>query len=445
MQPTIMIGAILSLLTLTGTASRGANSETAMFRGDLQHTGVYHTRGGGDLTGVKWRFKTGGRVISSPAIADGTLYIGSGDNSLYAIAAASGKLRWRFATKDAVDSSPAVSDGAVFFVSRDGSCYAVDTSTGKLKWQFHTDGEKRFSTIALYSVKEKTECLEDPWDFYLSSPAVANGLVYFGSGSGYVYAVSTATGKQVWRFHTNGVVHSSPAVAKGVVYVGSWDSCLYALDARTGAERWRYLTAVGEPTTTWIGIQSSPAVVDGVIYCGSRDAKLHAVDAATGKEKWATPMEGRNWVISAPAVAAGRVYFGTSISARFMALDARTGEEKLNLPLGMILFSSPAIVGDTAYIGSMNGRLYAVDLLKGQIKWYYQTDASTANAHGLRMEDGSMNPDLFNAPDVWSYRNFVPAVESILSLGSVLSSPVVADSIVYFGSTDGYVYALGQK
>jgi len=76
------------------------------------------------------------------------------------------------------------------------------------------------------------------------------------------------TGNILWMTPTGGDVVSSPAVANGVVYVGSFDHKLYALDARTGAILWS--SATGD------SIYSSPTVIDGVVYIGSQDHHLYA-------------------------------------------------------------------------------------------------------------------------------------------------------------------------
>jgi len=84
---------------------------------------------------VLWEFKTGGRVISSPAIgSDGTVYVGSMDKKLYAINGKSGVKLWEFKTGDGVfsgvDSSPAIgSDGTVYVGSIDHKLYAIKTDS----------------------------------------------------------------------------------------------------------------------------------------------------------------------------------------------------------------------------------------------------------------------------------------------------------------------------
>jgi hypothetical protein len=73
--------------------------DAAMFRGDLRHTGVYNAAGAPKFNAIKWKFHTGGRVVSSPAVVNGVVYVGSTDGNFYALDAASGTVRWKFATK----------------------------------------------------------------------------------------------------------------------------------------------------------------------------------------------------------------------------------------------------------------------------------------------------------------------------------------------------------
>jgi len=68
-------------------------------------------------------------VVSSPAVAEGTVYVGSEDNNLYAIDAATGKEVWHYATGDWIDSSPAISNGVVYVGSNDKNLYAIGTNT----------------------------------------------------------------------------------------------------------------------------------------------------------------------------------------------------------------------------------------------------------------------------------------------------------------------------
>jgi len=109
-----------------GRLRQNEQSGTAMFRGNLARTGVYPGSGPKALTRLIWKFRTEDLVDSSPAVADGVVYVGSFDNHLYAVDIATGQERWRFKTEALVGSSPAVADGVVYFGSGDGHLYAVE-------------------------------------------------------------------------------------------------------------------------------------------------------------------------------------------------------------------------------------------------------------------------------------------------------------------------------
>lgn len=179
------------------------------FRGNAEHTGVYHAAGVPKLSGVKWTFHADGKVISSPAIHGDTLYVGSTSGTLYAINRLTGEKKWQYAVKARVTSSPAVAGGLVYLNAFDGNFYAVEEATGQMKWKFKTEGEHRFSATHLHGSQPATETMPDPWDCYLSSPVVWKGAVYFGSGDGNVYALDAATGALKWKFKTGDVVHAS--------------------------------------------------------------------------------------------------------------------------------------------------------------------------------------------------------------------------------------------
>ena len=91
-----------------------------MFRGNPAHTGVNPGSGVERSPKLLWRFETAAWVVSSPAVVDGVVYVGSWDGQVYAIDAATGDERWRFQTSGYVSSSPAVVDGVVYIGSGAG-------------------------------------------------------------------------------------------------------------------------------------------------------------------------------------------------------------------------------------------------------------------------------------------------------------------------------------
>jgi outer membrane protein assembly factor BamB len=409
----------------------------AMFRGDVTHSGIYKSSSTPAIRTVKWRFKTASKVFSSPAVEGGTVYFGSSDHHIYAVNSADGTLRWKYRTKGGVNSSPAVANGLVYAASRDGNFYALDTADGKVKWQFKTGGERRFTAPGIHGAMPRTEMMPDPFDVFLSSPVISEGNIYFGSGDHHVYALDAKTGELKWKFSTGNVVHASPAIANGVLYIGSWDRNLYALEAATGREIWHFQTGDDKVIYNQIGIASSAAVADGTVYFGCRDGHFYAVDAKTGAMKWNHDNK-MGWVIASPAVVNGLVLFPTSDGTRFKALDGVTGKIVFDIGNKAVSFSSPAIVGTTAYYGSSDGWLHAVDIKSGQMKAEFQTDGSKENASKYIDERGKFK-GLYTDDTL---EGMMIGLDRMFSLGSILSSPVVLDGVLYVGSTDGNLYAL---
>ncbi len=89
---------------------------------------------------LKWAFQTQGIVDFSPGLgSDGTIYVGSRDNNIYAVNP-DGTKKWTFETRGTVDSSPTVGpDGTIYVGSRDNNIYAINPD-GTKKWAFETQG-----------------------------------------------------------------------------------------------------------------------------------------------------------------------------------------------------------------------------------------------------------------------------------------------------------------
>jgi parallel beta-helix repeat protein len=341
----------------------------SMFRHDVVHSGSSLSTGP-FTNGTLWTYATNDSVVSSPAVADGVVYVGSNDHCVYALDASTGSVIWSCITGDIVESSPAVVGGVVYVGSTDGKVYALDAATGASIWNYTTGGG------------------------VFSSPAVVGSVVYVGSADGKVHALNAATGASIWNYTVGSTVESSPAVVGGVVYVGSWGGKVYALNASTGARIWDYTTG------SWV--RSSPTVdPGGRVYVGSYDHKVYALNAATGASIWNYTTS--NSIFSSPAVVKTTVYVG-STDGKVYALDAATGASIWNFTTGGAIYSSvaAAAVGGAVYVGSSDHNVYALNYATGALTWSYATGSN------------------------------------------VFSSPAVADDTVYVGSYDGKVYAFGS-
>ena len=71
---------------------------------------------------------------------------------------------------------------------------------------------------------------------------------------------------------------------------------------------------------------------------------------------------------------------------------------------------------------------------------FRSTDGSRKNGPTYTKADGTPNYEAAFSDDF--YDDMVAGVGKMMSVGAVLSSPVVVKDILYFGSTDGNLYAL---
>lgn len=154
-----------------------------------------------------------------------------------------------------------------------------------------------------------------------------------------------------WRFPVDEMVPTTPLVVEGIVYFGTWEGILYALDATTGREVWRFNARdhVG-PESAWhqrgIGIRGGLNVTGGRVYFGDTGGYLTAADARTGAVLWRRRLEDHPHVrvFSAPKIHEGRLYIGVSsleesairldpdyngytFRGSVLCLDAETGRE----------------------------------------------------------------------------------------------------------------------
>lgn len=287
-----------------------------------------------------WTFETEARVSSSPAISNGSIYFGSHDGRFYSVAETTGQLDWTFNTGDRITSSPANFDGMVYFGSYDGFFYGLDAQTGAEVWKFDVAG-----------IVDPDSGIQKGIN---SSPAVSEGVVLFGttqvggaSAELYLYAVNSQTGEELWKYQAWNRV-TSPAVLNGIVYFGGFGS-IYGLDMEDGSLTFEFESGI---------VSTEPALHEEGAFFGTEDGLLFAVDLQTSEEIWS--FNTGDIITSAPSVSGGVVYFGCS-DGRLIALDIQTGQALWSYETGGRISTSPVIAAGVIYIGNDEGVLFALE------------------------------------------------------------------------------------
>ncbi|MFT4840141.1 MAG: outer membrane protein assembly factor BamB [Planctomycetota bacterium] len=345
-------------------------TEWPHYRGNPQLQGEAPGRIGSKPT-LAWTYATKDEILSSPAIADGLVFIGSTDNSVYAIDQVTGVKRWSYATQDMVEAPALVLDGRVYIGSSDGFLYALDAKTGKLAWKFETqdkilgganwftakNGETR---IVVGSYDANVYCLDDSgnkmWayetDNYVNgTPAIYNGEIVFGGCDAGLHLVNVETGVRVNKVELGSgcQVAGSVALYKGKAYFGHYGNEFLSVDLTSGAIDWRYASKRD-------GFVSSPALNDTYVVFGGRDKNLHCVLRKDGTPQW--KFQTRRKVDASPVITGDKVVFGSG-DGRLYLLSLKDGKELWNYDVGKAIYSSPAVVNGLIVVGTGDHRVYA--------------------------------------------------------------------------------------
>jgi outer membrane protein assembly factor BamB len=242
-----------------------------------------------------------------------------------------------------------------------------------------------------------------------------------------------------WTVRTGSLIEFPPAISGGTLFLGTNHGRVLAVSAASGRTLW----------TREFGrcIAATPAVADRTVFvsvmdpypCSAghdpADGFVVALDAATGRERWRAHIGVTE---SSPLVVGRTIYVG-SWDGRLYALDPHTGDVRWSFRTGGKIKGAATSDGRTVFVGSYDGRVYAVDAATGRPRWsravggpVYANPVIVGNRLVVCGLDGTVSAlDIGDGRLLWSTRT-----------GSfVYSSAAVWRETVYLGSYDGHLYA----
>ncbi|HZY05111.1 MAG TPA: PQQ-binding-like beta-propeller repeat protein [Anaeromyxobacteraceae bacterium] len=257
-----------------------------------------------------------------------------------------------------------------------------------------------------------------------SNPVVTRDMIIFGSDEGGVYGYYK-DGTRRWTFNPSlRQVFSAPAWdGANLVFFGATNQNVYAVQADTGQQVWAFRTQDR--------VKGDPTFWQGLVIVGSYDRHLYGLDARTGHPRWVFPQPRPR-----PPPPKGK---------------ARVEEpEQHVVDTGEFSYSKPLVAGGVAYVGNLDGHLYAVDAATGLMRWRFRTGRGTEQGGiGITSSPAVSGGVLFFGSgdhQVYALAEGGVQVRWVFKTGdAVLASPRVADGVVYVGSADRYLYALDEK
>ncbi len=309
-----------------------------------------------------WSAKAPNWIHSEMIYQDGRVFVGFGnrffqengirgteESGVLALDAETGEVLWKYNTDGEVMPTPVVYKESVYIVTGDKTLYKINPNNGELVHKSDIG-----SVISM------------------SSPAVHKNTLFFGGGRPTPYTFSAYSLKKdefVWQTEFPKVIAGlddvPPAVHGNLVVTTALEGnretpehFMYALNRKNGKIVWKKSLGKGEMVSN--NKSGAPMIYDNKIYVGSPITKtFYAYDLKTGEQIW----KYKNEVMKAPPVAQnGIVYFSNTLGYVY-ALDADSGEElgkkKLN---GKLAPAGPVIVNDTLFVGSQDSKVYRLPL-----------------------------------------------------------------------------------
>ena len=325
-----------------------ATASWPIFRGDTSLSGIAED-GIPDRLKLKWTFKTGSWIVSTPVIGYGRVFIGSTDGLVYSLDLLSGERSWEFDTEDDIEASPLLLESVVYIGNLSGDFFALDAESGELKWKSNCGN----------SIYGSANWFRDPGGERFN--------VIVGSYDARLYCFDAASGELKWTYETDNYINGAPATDGEVVVFGGCDELLHIVELKDG-------TKVGE---VWAGsyIPGSAALVDKRAYVGHYDNQLVCIDVEAKEKVWTyEDREQGGPFFSSPAIGEDRIVIGSRDSF-LHCLERKTGERIWTFRTRDEIDSSPVIAGDKVVIGSVDGRLYVVSLAEGGEMWSYEIGA----------------------------------------------------------------------
>jgi len=375
---------------LAGQAfSMEVSSNIAIVAERPMYFNFFGNTGGTDVVGYQ---SVGTPLAPSPS----SVYNGSAGGNEYALDAGIGTLRlpnWPVAGSSTIYSGTSIdsSTNTAYFASYGfnssgssfgGTLYAVDAHTGAPKWSF---------------------TLQAGYDLY-TTPVVSNGAVYLMTTNGFLNVLNAANGSFIWglappSFGFEGL--STPAVANGNVYFSEIDlnvspveSLVYAYNTTTHNAAWSVTdVAVGQ-------VFAGLAVNSTALYFATDIGSFYSVNAATGSFIWGDQLGTKGEIIRAPLVANGSLYLGATDSFVY-AVNASSGSLLWVFQSGSVVDVTPAYdpSSGTVYFGSLDSVFYAVSASTGNAVWTFDTGGGVESSAVFFLDNATGQSNVYFGDD----------------------------------------------
>lgn len=316
-----------------------------------------------------------------------------------------------------------------------------------------TDSNKLDKDAAKLVEFKQTAALEMRWHVDIGHagnnallPAIMHDAVYAANAKGQLYRLERATGKRVWRSDSGFTISAGVGAGDGLVLAGG-DKGELAAFAEDGKLRWQ--------TRVSSEVLNAPQIADGVVVVRTGDGRINGLDAADGKRLWLYERATPSLVVRSHAgvmIERGTVYAGFA-GGKLAAIDLATGivkwEVVVSQPRGNTelerisdIISAPVTDGEQVCAVAFQGRVACFSLAQGGLLWSRELSSDKGMAllrNNLYVTDDSgvvLALDKNSGSSVWKNDQLSQRRNS---------APLALGNHLLLGDYEGYLHALSIK
>src|SRR3954470_19930591 len=281
---------------------------------------------------------------------------------------------------------------------------------------------------------------------YIFTPALAGDAIFVAARYGTVARIEAATGREVWRLKPTKTLSAGPAANARTVVVATEDGEVIALDPKDGTVRWR-ARASSE-------VLAAPTLGGGLVLVRSVDNRIFAFGEEDGKRRWVYQRASASLIVRSPAgmtIVGDAAYAGFS-GGKLAAIALSNGgvrwESTVAIPKGATelervtdVVGEPAVQGREVCAAAYQGRVACFEMANGRQVWSRELSSLTgvtADARYAFVSDdrGSVHElDRTNGRPVWKQDKLA---------NRQLSAPAPLGNLVAVGDLEGYVHFLSR-
>jgi outer membrane protein assembly factor BamB len=304
---------------------------------------------------------------SGTAFDDGVIYAGTRDGRVVAVNSSSRDVLWSLAigttsagglscgptsSPTTIYATPIVDGGLVYVGTYSGQVLALSTVA---RSQNLTFPQQRYGEWEWDSPLDGAKS-----NAIVADLCVSDGAIYVSSSNGRVYSLDREFGDVNWESEILDEIHrnlwTAPVIQNANLYVATLDGHVYALSKDTGELLdWSFESEAG--------FASSPAIYKDTVFLGSFDRYLYAIETGSNVSLWKFPEQepAGNWFWASAIVNGGVVYAGC-LDGRLYAIEAETGEELWEFDAASPIVSSPILTDNLLIVVDESGTVYVFDI-----------------------------------------------------------------------------------